>query len=45
MNRNKKTRSFANLRKSGWFAATSLEDMRRAGEKAGKALRRLKMPS
>jgi len=38
MNRNKKTESFAGIRKAGRFAKTSLNDMRKAGRKAWKAL-------
>lgn len=38
MNRNKKTESFTSLRKSGRFAKTSLNDMRKAGRDARKAL-------
>jgi hypothetical protein len=45
MNRNvrkRKTRSFAGMRMAGRFAATSLDDIRRAGKEAGGALKRLK---
>jgi hypothetical protein len=36
--RTQKTESFASLRKSGRFAKTSLNDMRKAGREARKAL-------
>ena len=38
MNRNKKTESLAGIRKAGKFAKTSLNDMRKAGREARKAL-------
>lgn len=43
MKRNKKTKSFASLtNQAGRFAATSLEDMRKAGREAGQVLKKLK---
>ena len=42
MDRNKKTKSFGwVMRKGDSFAATSLNDMRKAGEKAGEALKKM----
>lgn len=40
-NRLKKTVSFKGLTSKGSFAATSLQDMRIAGRKAGEALKRM----
>ena len=39
--RSEKTESFVRMSKSGKFAKTSLNDMRKAGMKAGKALKGL----
>jgi hypothetical protein len=39
--RNVKTESFKNLPKSGRFAKTSINDIRKAGERAGEALKNM----